>query len=71
MPPKDETTIALTPVAYRSAWIGREAVLSGQWLARWDRSGAKFPPEMALADRAVLESVVRQHEQFRPVRVPR
>lgn len=63
--PKEETTIALTPQAYRLSSVDRPAMLSGDWLARWERSGAKFPPGLERAAQTALEDRIRGHEQFR------
>ncbi len=61
---KKETTIAFTPAACES-WRDREGVLAGTWLERWNRSGAKFPPEIAPDERSAFERVIREHAQFR------
>jgi len=63
--PKEETTIALTPQAYRLSWVGRSEMLSADWLARWERSGAKFPPGLKPAAETAFEDRIRGHEQFR------
>lgn len=55
--PKQETTIALTPLAARS---GAFELLDSQWLARWERSTAKLPEH---------EPLVRAHPQFRNSRI--
>ena len=64
MGPKEETTIALTPEAYRLSWVDRAEMLSGDWLARWERSGAKFPPGLEPAAETAFEDRIRGHEQF-------
>ncbi|MDQ6654513.1 MAG: tRNA guanosine(34) transglycosylase Tgt [Verrucomicrobiota bacterium] len=64
---KEETTIALTPAAHES-WRGREGVLASAWLERWNRSGAKFPTEIAAEGRDAFERVIREHAQFRVLR---
>ncbi|MGI8819896.1 MAG: tRNA guanosine(34) transglycosylase Tgt [Chthoniobacterales bacterium] len=56
---KAETTIAFTPSAGTHG-----AVLSAAWLERWNRSGAKFPAELAPADEASFEQLIRSHPQF-------
>ena len=61
---KEETTIALTPAAYRASWRHRDAVLASAWLRRWGRSGAKFPAELAYEERDAFERSIREHEQF-------
>jgi queuine tRNA-ribosyltransferase len=62
--PKAETTIALTPEAYRARWVDREEVLSAAWLTRWDRSGAKFPAGLPVEAHPAFENSIRQHPQF-------
>ncbi len=57
---KDETTIALTPAAPRD---GRE-ILGAAWLARWERSQAKFPAELQESERAAFAQTIRGHPQF-------
>ncbi|MEP6956663.1 MAG: tRNA-guanine transglycosylase, partial [Chthoniobacterales bacterium] len=66
MGPKSETTIALMPAAYHAAWRDREEMLTASWLEKWNRSGAKFPVELAEGERAALEGVIRAHPQFQP-----
>ena len=61
---KEETTIALTPAAYHASWRDRDEILASTWLDRWNRSGAKFPAEVADEDRAAFEQSIRSHEQF-------
>jgi queuine tRNA-ribosyltransferase len=61
---KEETTIAFTPEAYRLSWFNRPEMLSGDWLARWERSGAKFPPGLEPAAETAFADRIRGHEQF-------
>jgi queuine tRNA-ribosyltransferase len=61
---KEQTTIALTPAAYRARWLDRAEVLSGEWLARWNRSGAKFPSGLPVEAHGQFEISIRQHAQF-------
>jgi len=58
---KTETTIALTPQADRT---GRE-LLATDWLAKWRRSTARFPADLAAAEHSAWEEVILRHEQFR------
>jgi queuine tRNA-ribosyltransferase len=60
--PKATTTIAMTPLAAERR--GKESLLGTQWLERWKRSGAKFPPGMPLAGEAEIEAKVLAHPQF-------
>ncbi|HSU86076.1 MAG TPA: tRNA guanosine(34) transglycosylase Tgt [Chthoniobacterales bacterium] len=59
---KEETTIALTPAA--AALAHPHELLELEWLARWNRSRAKFPPEIAPEQRPVFEKQIRAHPQF-------
>jgi queuine tRNA-ribosyltransferase len=61
---KIETTIAITPAAIRDAAATRD-LLSRDWLARWERSAAKFPADVAPNERLTFEKIIRGHEQFR------
>ncbi|PYJ87689.1 MAG: methyltransferase [Verrucomicrobia bacterium] len=71
---KTETTIALTPAELRSPRKQKRELLSRDWLARWERSAAKFPSEIAPNERSAFEKIIRDHEQFRnspgPERLP-
>jgi queuine tRNA-ribosyltransferase len=62
--PKHETTIAVTPAALQTA-TGRERdFLDGEWLKKWERSGAKYPAEIPLDQRPAFEQTIRTHPQF-------
>lgn len=59
--PKTETTIAFTR--------DENAILSGKllgldWLAKWQKSGAKYPENISDAERAQFESKILDHPQF-------
>ena len=60
---KHETTIALTPAAIEAD--GDRDLLGAEWLAKWERSGAKFPAELPTEERAAFEQAIRGHAQFR------
>jgi queuine tRNA-ribosyltransferase len=62
---KIETTIALTPAALRSPFAQRREFLASDWLAKWNRSAAKFPADVAPNERSAFEKIIRDHEQFR------
>ena len=62
---KVETTIALTPAALRCSRASRREFLSRDWLAKWNRSAAKFPSDVSLEQRPAFEKIIREHEQFR------
>ena len=61
---KEETTIALTPSAYRASSRHHDRLLDARWLERWHRSGAKFPAEIAEREQAEFALRIREHEQF-------
>lgn len=63
---KEETTIALTPKA-ASRSPGAYDTLSAQWLAKWHRSGAKYPAELPPQHRAGFERAILAHPQFEDV----
>jgi len=71
---KAGTTIALTPAELRSPGKQKREVLSRDWLAKWERSAAKFPSDIAPNERSAFEKIIRDHEQFRnspgPERLP-
>ena len=63
--PKASTTIAF---AERPRHADSEAapgrLLGAGWLARWRRSGAKFPPDLPEAERPAFERAIEAHPQF-------
>ncbi len=61
---KTETTIALTPAAFSSAARDRHELLAADWLRKWNRSAAKFPPEMHIDQKPEFERVILGHLQF-------
>jgi queuine tRNA-ribosyltransferase len=67
---KEETTVAMTPAAARAPFAQRSDLLSHNWLARWERSAAKFPADIPLSERTKFEKTIRDHEQFRNSRDP-
>ena len=71
---KTETSIALTPAALDSARKQKRDLLSRDWLAKWERSAAKFPADIPPNERSAFEKIIRGHEQFRnspsPKRLP-
>ena len=62
---KLETTIALTPVALQHGLAERRELLGRDWLAKWEKSAAKFPGDIAPNERPAFEKIIREHEQFR------
>ena len=61
---KEETTIALTPEAFRHLSPYRHELLAQDWLTKWNRSNAKFPSDMPAQECSAFEQVIRGHEQF-------
>ncbi len=61
---KHETTIALTPAAFRRPPAGGRDLLDGEWLQKWDRSAAKYPGEIPEGGREDFERGIRAHGQF-------
>jgi queuine tRNA-ribosyltransferase len=62
---KPESTIAFTAAALHRGSAGRHELLGADWLARWKRSGARFPTDLPERDCAAFERVILRHEQFR------
>ncbi|PZR76196.1 MAG: tRNA guanosine(34) transglycosylase Tgt [Chthoniobacterales bacterium] len=61
---KLETTIALTPSALHLSNSSRHELLSTDWIAKWNRSAAKFPDEISPNDYSAFEQAIRSHQQF-------
>jgi queuine tRNA-ribosyltransferase len=66
---KVETTIALTPASALSDFALRYDWLGSEWLAKWERSAARFPKDLPEVDQGRLERRIREHPQFRRARV--
>ncbi|HEX8280040.1 MAG TPA: tRNA guanosine(34) transglycosylase Tgt, partial [Chthoniobacterales bacterium] len=62
---KEETTIAFTPAALDRGRGRHHELLGASWLAKWHRSGAKFPAEVESDDRRSFEQRILEHPQFR------
>lgn len=67
---KIETTIAMTPGALPAVSARKRDLLSRDWLAKWERSAAKFPADILPNERTAFEKIIRDHEQFRKSRGP-
>jgi queuine tRNA-ribosyltransferase len=67
---KLETTIALTPAARQSTPAERRDLLGPDWLAKWNRSAAKFPTDIAPNEQTAFEKFILGHEQFRNLPQP-
>lgn len=62
---KSQTTLVLTEKAWRRRQRETEVQLLGEdWLLRWNRSDAKFPPDVAENARSAFEEKVKNHPQF-------
>lgn len=59
---KEETTIAFSSLE-AAVRRGRD-VLGLDWLARWERSAAQFPPELDPAARKAFAGMIRSRPQF-------
>lgn len=57
---KTETTIALTAGAVRPD----HDLLAADWLAKWHRSTARFPADLAAHEHSAMEAVILRHPQF-------
>jgi queuine tRNA-ribosyltransferase len=65
---RPETTIALTPRAAARVLNETPApfdLLGSEWLGRWHRSGAKFPPELLASQQPEFERAFLEHAQWR------
>ena len=62
---KPESTIAFTHEALERGTARRHELLGAAWLARWKRSGAKFPIDLPVHEQAAFEQAILQHDQFR------
>ena len=61
---KVETTIALTPQALEIPSGKSRDLLAADWLAKWNRSIAKYPEGMPEGELPAFEQVIRGHPQF-------
>ena len=61
---KEETTIAWSPAASGGAASSRHELLAAEWLARWQRSGAKFPAQLRADEQSAFERAILAHRQF-------
>jgi queuine tRNA-ribosyltransferase len=61
---KAETTIAFTPAEARERQGESQGLLGAEWLAKWERSKAKFPTGLPVAEHAGFAGIIRGHAQF-------
>ncbi len=59
-----ETTVALTAEAVHRQGTDGYALLGADWLARWNRSGAKIPTSVQAHEQAAFEATILGHPQF-------
>jgi queuine tRNA-ribosyltransferase len=62
--PKSDTTIAFATAQGVLDHPSSPRLLGADWLTRWRRSGAKFPPALSNEARAHFENLVETHHQF-------
>jgi queuine tRNA-ribosyltransferase len=62
--PKTDTTIAFTSARGAKDHPLSPRLLGQPWLARWRRSGAKFPATLGDEDRPHFEKLIETHRQF-------
>ncbi len=62
--PKATTTVAFTRLDGRNNGADSPRLLGPDWLARWRRSGSKYPNGLAESERAEFERRVELHPQF-------
>ena len=58
---KTETSIAITPSALRK----EHELLGHAWLAKWERSSAKYPADIMPDEAPACEQAIKAHPQFR------
>lgn len=62
--PKEETTVAWTAGDTGNQFLRSESLLGQEWLARWERSGSKFPLGLHELEKVSLKNAIRLHPQF-------
>lgn len=62
--PKATTTVAFTRLDGRSTDADSPRLLGPEWLARWRRSGSKYPAGLPESEHAAFERRVETHPQF-------
>ena len=62
--PKSDTTIAFTRAAGARTHPLSPHLLGQEWLARWRRSGSKFPTTISNEERPHFEKLIETHRQF-------
>jgi queuine tRNA-ribosyltransferase len=62
--PKSDTTIAFATAQGAREHPASPRLLGPEWLTRWRRSGAKFPPSLSSEAQDGFEKAVENHRQF-------
>lgn len=62
--PKSDTTIAFATAQGAQNHPASPRLLGADWLARWRRSHAQFPPALSNEARARFEKLIETHRQF-------
>ena len=62
--PKSDTTIAFTRATGAQKHPLSPQLLGQEWLARWRRSGSKFPTTLSTEERPHFEKLIETHRQF-------
>jgi len=62
--PKSDTTIAFTRATGARNHPLSPRLLGREWLARWRRSGSKFPTTLSNEERPHFEELIETHRQF-------
>ena len=62
--PKADTTVAFSREPGAMNHPLRPRLLGAEWLARWRRSGSKWPGDLPVENRAACERAVETHPQF-------
>ena len=62
--PKSDTTLAFTHAESAARHPAKPPLLGAEWLARWRRSGSKFPPGLPAAEQPAFEKMIESHPQF-------
>ncbi|MSU66190.1 MAG: tRNA guanosine(34) transglycosylase Tgt [Opitutus sp.] len=65
--PKATTTVAFTRLDGHRDGPEAPRLLGAEWLARWRRSGSKYPADLAEADRPAFAQRIDGHPQFAAV----
>jgi queuine tRNA-ribosyltransferase len=61
---KAETTVAFTPAGWLESPEPQRELLGAEWLAKWERSAAKFPADVPASEQPTFERLIREHAQF-------